>query len=171
MERQRSGHCQEGGAAPLPPAAGLQYGAVAHISLERRANKEDEARYRQWLEDTSGPGAAGECTPSMDVVETSGGIVLVLDLPGVPASALTIGFSQGTLFVAGRKSPGTCAHAQAAFHLAERSFGRFVRAIRLTGAFDAGKATATLSAGELRVMLPRIEERRGGDIRIPVTTA
>ena len=154
-----------------PAAAGLQYGAVAHISLERRANKEDEARYRQWLEETSGPGVAGECTPSMDVVETSGGIVLLLDLPGVPASALTIGFSQGTLFVAGRKSPGTCAHAQAAFHLAERSFGRFVRAIRLSGAFDAGKATATLSAGELRVMLPRIEERRGGDIRIPVTTA
>ena len=155
-----------------PTAAGLQYGAVAHISLERRANKEeDEARYRQWLEETSGPGAAGECTPSMDVVETSGGIVLVLDLPGVPASALTIGFSQGTLFVAGRKSPRTCAHAQAAFHLAERSFGRFVRAIRLTGAFDANKATATLSAGELRVVLPRIEERRGLDIRIPVNTA
>jgi HSP20 family protein len=152
-------------------AAGLQYGAVAHISVERRANKEDEARYRQWLEETSGPEAAGECTPAMDVVETSGGIVLVLDLPGVPASALTIGFSQGTLFVAGRKSPRTCAHAQAAFHLAERSFGRFLRAIRLTGAFDAGKATATLSAGELRVVLPRIEERRGLDIRIPVNTA
>ena len=107
----------------------------------------------------------------MDVVETPGGIVLVLDLPGVPASALTIGFSHGTLFVAGRKSPGICAHAHAAFHLAERSFGRFVRAIRLAGAFDAGKATATLSAGELRVMLPRIEERRGRDVRIPVNTA
>ena len=171
MERQCSGHAWKAAVRRCPTAARLQYGAMAHISLERRANKDDDARYRQWLEDTSGPGAAGECTPSMDVVETSGGIVLVLDLPGVPASALTIGFSQGTLFVAGRKSPGTCAHAQAAFHLAERSFGRFVRAIRLTGAFDAGKATATLSAGELRVMLPRIEERRGGDVRIPVTTA
>ena len=144
---------------------------MAHISLERRTNREDEARYRQWLEDTSGPGAAGECTPPMDVVETSAGIELVLDLPGVSESALTIGFSQGTLYVAGRKSPGGCAHAQAAFHLAERTFGRFVRAVRLIGAFDAGKATATLSAGELRVTLPRIEERRGRDIKIPVKTA
>ena len=144
---------------------------MAHISLDRRANKEDEARYRQWLEDTSGPGAAGECTPPMDVVETPAGIELVLDLPGVSESALTIGFSQGTLYVAGRKSPGGCAHAQAAFHLAERSFGRFVRAVRLIGAFDAGKATATLSAGELRVTLPRIEDRRGRDIKIPVKTA
>jgi HSP20 family protein len=144
---------------------------VAHISLERRANKEDEARYRQWLEDTSGPGAAGEFTPPMDVVETAAGIELVMDVPGIPESALTIGFSQGTLFVAGRKSPGGCAHAQAAFHLAERNFGRFVRAIRLIGAFDAGKATAILSAGELHVRLPRIEERRGRDIRIPVNRA
>jgi HSP20 family protein len=106
----------------------------------------------------------------MDVVETAVGIELVLDLPGVPASALTIGFSQGTLYVAGRKSPGGCPHAHAAFHLAERSFGRFVRAVRLIGAFDAGKAAATLSAGELRITLPRIEERRGRDIRIPVKT-
>ena len=144
---------------------------MAHISLERRTTREDEARYRQWLDDTSGPGAAGECTPPMDVAETSDGIELVLDLPGVSESALTIGFSQGTLYVAGRKSPGGCAHAHAAFHLAERSFGRFVRAVRLIGAFDAGKATATLSAGELRITLPRIEERRGRDIRIPVKTA
>jgi HSP20 family protein len=107
----------------------------------------------------------------MDVVETPTGVELVLDLPGVPESALTIGFSQGTLYVAGRKSPGRCAHAQATFHLAERSFGRFLRAVRLSGAFDAGKATATLSAGELRVTLPRIEERRGRDIRIPLETA
>jgi HSP20 family molecular chaperone IbpA len=102
----------------------------------------------------------------MDVVETPSGIEFVLDLPGVSESALTIGFAEGTLYVAGRKSPGGCAHAQAAFHLAERSFGRFVRAIRLIGAFDA-----TLTAGELRVTLPRIEERRGRDIRIPVKTA
>lgn len=143
---------------------------MAHISLDRRVNKEDEARYRKWLDDSSGPGA-GDCTPPMDVVETAAGIELVFDVPGVPASALTVGFSQGTVYVAGRKSPGGCAHAHAAFHLAERSFGRFVRAVRLIGAFDAGKATATLAAGELRIVLPRIEERRGRDIRIPIKTA
>ena len=148
--------------------AGLQYEAVAHIFLERRASQDDEARYRQWLEEATDPGAAGEFTPAMDVVETPAGIELLIEVPGIPESALTIGFSQGTLYVAGRKSPGTCAHAHATFHLAERSFGRFVRAIRLAGAFDAGNATATLSAGELRVKLPRIEERRGRDIRIAI---
>jgi HSP20 family molecular chaperone IbpA len=62
-----------------------------------------------------------------------------------------------------------CPHSQAAFHLAERTFGRFARAVRISGAFDAGRATATLVEGELRVILPRIEERRGHDIRIEIT--
>jgi HSP20 family molecular chaperone IbpA len=52
--------------------------------------------------------------------------------------------------------------------VAERVFGRFGRAVRLTGAFDVGRAEATLRAGELRVSLPRIEERRGREHRIPV---
>lgn len=68
---------------------------------------------------------------------------------------------------AGECTPA-CEHRGAAFHLAERTFGRFARAIRLTGAFDAGASRATLTVGELRVVLPRIQERRGGEIRIAV---
>ena len=57
---------------------------------------------------------------------------------------------------------------EAAFHVAERTFGRFARGVRLTGAFDVGRADARLRAGELRVTLPRIDERRGRERRIPV---
>jgi HSP20 family protein len=107
----------------------------------------------------------------MDVVETATGIELVMDLPGVSRSEITVVFSQGTLVVAGRKRPPSCAHRGAAFHLAERSFGHFVRAVRLTGAFDAGNAQASLAAGELRIRLARIDERRGRDIRIEIAGA
>jgi len=114
------------------------------------------------------PGTAGECTPPCDVVETAGGIDVVMDLPGVTSDSLTIVFVRNTLVVAGQKLPATCEHRNVAFHLAERTFGRFARAVRVTGAVDAGAASARLSGGELRVVLPRIQERRGGDIRIPV---
>jgi HSP20 family protein len=107
----------------------------------------------------------------MDVVETAAGIEVLIDLPGVPRSQISIVFSQGTLIVAGRKLPTSCAHQEAAFHLAEREFGRFVRAIRLSGAFDGGQARASLAQGELRVVLPRVQERRGSDIRIEITGA
>ena len=127
-----------------------------------------DSRLRAFLEAESG-GPAGECVPPTDVIETAEGIELLMDLPGVALPDIRIVFSQGALIVAGRKLPASCAHHHAAFHLAERGFGRFVRAVRLSGAFDGGKARASLAQGELRVLLPRIEERRGRDIRIAVT--
>ncbi len=72
------------------------------------------------------------------------------------------------MLIAGQKLPGPCEDGDAAFHIAERSFGRFARAISVDGAFDAGRATATLAGGELRVVLPRLAERRGRQIRIPL---
>jgi len=74
------------------------------------------------------------------------------------------------LLIAGRKLPRAFDGGRAAFHVAERAFGRFGRAITLDGAFDTDAATATLANGELRLVLPRQAERRGGPIRIPVRT-
>jgi HSP20 family protein len=143
---------------------------VAHIYWEHRELL-DHPRLRQLLEDGSSPGPAGDYSPPMDVVETSAGVEVLIDLPGVPRSQITVVFSQGMVIVAGRKVPASCRHREAAFHLAERGFGRFVRAVRLSGAFDGGQATASLAGGELRIVLPRIQERRGRDIRIDVAGA
>jgi HSP20 family protein len=112
--------------------------------------------------------AAAECTPPLDVIDTDAGVEAIVDIPGVPASSVEIVFSRNVLLIAGQKLATACAHGDAAFHIAERSFGRFARAISVEGAFDAGRATATLADGELRVVLPRLAERRGGQIRIPV---
>lgn len=124
------------------------------------------------IEMASFPGAAaGECSPPIDVVETATAVEVILDVPGVAADDVQVIFARNTLVVAGRKRAGNCLHGQhgeAAFHLAERTFGRFARAVQLNGAFDAGKADAELAAGELRITLPRLEERRGREIRIPI---
>jgi HSP20 family protein len=111
---------------------------------------------------------AAECSPPLDVVETTQGLEVVIDLPGVPASSLEIVLADNVLVIAGEKLPAVCEHADAGFHIAERGFGRFRRAVRIEGAYDGGRAAATLARGELRVVLPRIEERRGAPIRIPV---
>lgn len=113
--------------------------------------------------------AAAECTPPLDIIETDAAIEAILDIPGVPRSSVEIVFSRNVLLVTGQKLPAGCEHRDAAFHIAERSFGRFARAIGVDGAFDAGRATATLTDGELRIVLPRLAERRGGEIRIPIT--
>lgn len=112
--------------------------------------------------------AAGECTPPLDLAETADGLDLQMDVPGVPAAALHVLVAHQTLVIAGEKAPAGCDHRDAAFHLAERRFGRFVRAVRLTGAWDLSAAEARLSCGILRVRLPRMTERRRAEIRIPV---
>ena len=144
---------------------------MARIFLER-VDRDDELR---GLFDgvTGSPLAAGraaECSPPLDVLETPSGLEIVMDLAGVTAESLQVRVVQNTLVIIGDKRPAACGHREAAFHLVERAFGRFARGVRLAGAFDAGRADATLRAGELRVLLPRIEERRGRELLIPVRT-
>jgi HSP20 family protein len=140
---------------------------VARIFVERRELGEDLRQRFQWL-DESREGPPAECVPALDVFETPGSVEVIVDLPGVPAESIRVAWSRGVLVIAGQKTPGGCEHHHAAFHLAERGFGRFARVLRLAGALDAGRAHATLTAGELHVVLPRIEERRGREIPIPV---
>jgi HSP20 family molecular chaperone IbpA len=46
------------------------------------------------------------------------------------------------------------------YHLMERGSGRFARAVRIASAFDGARAAASLVSGELRVVLPKIHDRR-----------
>jgi HSP20 family protein len=144
---------------------------VAWIAVDRLDAGEDLRRILKWLEGESLAGTGAECSPAMDVYETSTAVEVIADLPGVPADGIRVVFEEGVLAIAGQKHPRSCEHRDAAFHLAERGFGRFARVFRLTGAFDASRARATLQAGELRVVLPRITERRGARIRIPVAAS
>jgi HSP20 family protein len=129
---------------------------------------------RQLFEQLMGnetPAHAAECKVAVDVLETPQSLEVVVDVVGVDPADVQIAVARDTLLISGQKRAAACEHReQATFHIVERVFGRFARAVRLTGAFDIGGATATLRAGELRVRLPRIEDRRGREHRIPVRT-
>jgi HSP20 family protein len=108
-------------------------------------------------------------TPPLDVLENTASIEVFVDLPGVEARALRVVFKHGTLLIAGEKVPaeGACQDGSA-FHLVERSFGRFARVVRFETAVDARRGRASLADGVLRITLPRIAERRGREIVVPV---
>jgi HSP20 family protein len=111
---------------------------------------------------------SGECHPALDVRETDASVDVVVDVAGVPPEAMRVVFRGNVLLVAGEKAP---VPAAGTFHLVEREFGRFARAVRLSGAFDVGRAQATVANGELTVVLPKLGERRGRAHRIEVTGA
>lgn len=114
---------------------------------------------------------SGECIPGVDVFETERTVEIVLDLPGVAADALRVLIKSGVVLIVGEKErPALSKNTPASFHLVERDFGRFARAVRVIGAVDAGAARARLAQGELRIVLPRRNERRGQGQPIPITT-
>ena len=111
---------------------------------------------------------SGECHPSLDVLETDQSVEIVVDVSGVPADALRVLFRSGVVIIAGEKAPGPPGHQQT-FHLVEREFGRFARAVRLNGAFDVQRSRATLRDGELTIVLPKLDDRRNSPHRIAVS--
>jgi HSP20 family protein len=121
------------------------------------------------IEATTGTCALGECRPSLDVAETDESIQIVVDLPGVQRAGVRVMLKSALLVIVGHKPRSdealrTVPH----FHLVERVFGRFARVVRLSGAFDGASASATLVAGELRVTLPKIHDRRGRALEISI---
>jgi HSP20 family protein len=122
---------------------------AAHLPHEQRAN-------------------SGECHPTLDVLETDEAVEVIVDVSGIPPAALRVLFRAGVLLIAGEKAPPRAAENHT-FHLVEREFGRFARAVRLTGAFDIGTARASIDDGELTIVLPKRVDRRGQSHRIPVT--
>jgi HSP20 family protein len=111
----------------------------------------------------------GQCQPLVDVFETDAAVELIVDTCGVASNALRVLFRNGVIIVAGEKA-AVATVPEATYHLVERDFGRFARAVRLTGAFDVARASANLRSGELTVVLPKVIDRRGRAHRVPVTT-
>jgi len=143
---------------------------VTSLLNQDAADLAEDAR-RLLLElDREVPGVAAlnaECRPPLDVVETTTAVEVVVDVPGVKPDSIRIAIRRNTLLVVGAKL-ATPLDPDTRFHLAERSYGRFARAVRLSGAFDATGAQAFASAGQLRVVLPRLDDRRGRVFRIAV---
>src|SRR5258706_2883071 len=119
------------------------------------------------LDRISGGVLTGECSPPVDVFETDGALEISVDLPGIDAALVRVFAKGDAIVIAGEKAPRR-ARIDSTFHLVERGYGRFARAIRLTTACDPGRARATVVNGELRVSVPKQPERRGRTVHVPI---
>jgi HSP20 family protein len=111
---------------------------------------------------------AGECSPQIDVYETDDALEVVTDLPGVSPKSVHIVAKGDALLIAGEKTPRRTG-GEPTFHLVERGYGRFARVVRLGRTCNPASARATFAHGELRISIPKIEERRGRRIPIAIT--
>lgn len=137
---------------------------VGNLGNEVRRLFEDLARRQP----DRRPMVSGECLPLQDVYETERTIELVLDVPGVAPDGCRILIKAGVVLVVGEKERPEPYGGPASFHLVERDFGRFARAVRVHAAIDAANARARMKDGELRIILPKQQERRGREILVSI---
>ena len=110
---------------------------------------------------------AGECAPPIDVYENDKSVEIIVDLPGIDAGMVRVVVKGDAVLIVGEKA-ARLARSEASYHLVERGFGRFARTVRLARACDLGNAVARLVEGELHISLPKMTERRGQTISIPI---
>ncbi len=104
-------------------------------------------------------------TPAIDLTETPGELILVVDLPGVDPTAIDLSLTDNVLTLRGEKTtvePAADAHGR----VRERAVGTFHRQITLTEAVDFDKVAAEVKNGVLTVRLPKQEAARPRTIPI-----
>jgi HSP20 family protein len=95
-------------------------------------------------------------------------IVLHVELPGVTQEQIKIGATNTQLRLWGEKKRRVTRNKILSHLCSERSFGRFSRIVPLRWTVSVRDASAELSNGILTIHLPKIEDRRGVEFKIPV---
>ena len=125
------------------------------LSQEVRRLFDDLARRRP----DRRPYVSGECSPTLDVLETERTVDIVVDVPGIPADGLRVLIKNNVVLVVGEKDRAEPSRTPTSYHLVERDFGRFARAVKIHTAVDSAAARATLAHGEMRIALPKLVDR------------
>jgi len=118
-----------------------------------------------------GDGGEQVFVPNTDILDGKGTLTLYVELPGVALRDLILEADGGNIIVRGEKKKRESDRLVAEHHCLERSFGPFERVIALNYPINTHKAEAVLSAGVLKVVFPKVENRRGGAVPIPVKEA
>lgn len=121
-------------------------GALTQFARAGKPSKGDENNkgFPQWGL------LAGECW------ETAQSVIVRIELPGMRKEDIDVSIYRGRLQIRGEKR-SAAEHEARYYHLMERAFGRFERAISLPFNVDATQAEVSYQDGVVTVILPKTE--------------
>jgi HSP20 family protein len=114
------------------------------------------------------PFAVGSWTPHVDICQTEKKIVVRAELPGVEISDISLGFQENSLRLQGIKREPSQSPKLLCYYCLERRYGKFDRQIGIGHIVNPRKAHAYFQRGVLTVELPKIKDRRGKAVEIPI---
>jgi HSP20 family protein len=109
--------------------------------------------------------ALGDWTPALDVTEGKEAITVKAELPGVDPKEIAVSIEGDLLTIKGEKEAKK-EEKDEKRHRIERSWGSFMRSVRLPATVDAGKVSATFKNGIVTITLPKTAGAKGTTIPV-----
>jgi HSP20 family protein len=97
---------------------------------------------------------AREMMPSMDLSETDKEIEITAELPGLEEKDIQLNVADNVLTIRGEKK-NEREETKKDYHLVERSYGSFTRAVQLPDGVNADGIKAVMSKGILKITVPK----------------
>ncbi len=118
-------------------------------------------------------GKEGFLMPKVDVAENEAGLEITAELPGFDEKDVSIDMADNILTIRAEHSSEHKAEDKSKdkkthYHVVERVSGAFLRRFALPFEADAGKASARMEKGLLKVSIPRLAEARTKPTSIPI---
>ena len=103
--------------------------------------------------------------PAVDVIEQEGQTTVIAELPGVKKEDVKIEFKNSVLTISGERKPYEVPE-NARVVLNELNVRNFNRSIEFEHDVDAGKISADLTNGILKIVLPKAETAKAHTIEV-----
>lgn len=105
-------------------------------------------------------------SPSVDVYEQDGNVVVEAELPGVKRENVDVSIQDNSLIISGEMKREE-EKKEEGYYRRERHYGRFMRSVPLPVPVTPEQAQAKFQEGVLRVTLPEAKEEAKGQ-KIPI---
>ena len=109
--------------------------------------------------------ALGDWAPALDVTEGKDAITVKAELPGVEPREIAVSLEGDLLTIKGEKEQKK-EEKDERQHRIERSWGAFMRSVRLPAPVDGSKVTAAFKNGVVTVTLPKAPGAKGTTIPV-----
>jgi HSP20 family protein len=131
--------------------------------LQDRMNRLFDDAGRGWRSDE--PAATTSWSPSVDIFETEGEIVVKSELPGMDRKDITLHLESNVLTLRGERKFEKETKEEN-YHRIERSYGNFSRSFSIPATVDEEKIRADYKDGVLKIVLPKKEQAKPKQIKI-----
>lgn len=107
-------------------------------------------------------------SPSVDLCENETQVQIAVELPGVKSEDINLTVTAKDVTIAGTKNHSPKTKKALSHFCCERQYGKFQRRIGLRWAININETTAELIEGTLKITLPKLIDRRGKSVKIPI---